>query len=322
MNGDRMAAINLRQVEAFRAVMLSGSVTAAASMMGVTQPAVSRLLRDLQSLLKMPLFEKRGTGLVPTAAATALYAEVERSFSGLDRISAAAEEIRTRRTGMLRVAALPALANGFMPRFAGHFLKDRPNLSFSLFGVISPLVIDWVLNLQCDLGFAEAPMAHAGLPTMRMPTLPRVAILPEGHHLCAKSVLRPRDFEGETFISLTPGSSSRHLIDNVFTKHGISRILRIETTLSEIMCGMVSSGLGVSICDPFTAAEFASRGVISRPFIPRIDFEFAAVFPPQRRLSPVAEEFVEAFAEHVRAMEKSIPSSLPRAVRKRRKPSL
>src|SRR5688500_19711916 len=77
MNGDRMPAINLRQVEAFRAVMLSGSVTAAASMMGITQPAVSRLLRDLQSLLKMPLFEKRGTGLVPTAAATALYRSEE-----------------------------------------------------------------------------------------------------------------------------------------------------------------------------------------------------------------------------------------------------
>jgi DNA-binding transcriptional LysR family regulator len=268
------------------------------------------------------LFEKRGTGLVPTAAATALYTEVERSFSGLDRIAAAAEDIRTRRTGMLRVATLPALANGFMPRFAGNFLTDRPNLSLSLFGVISPIVIDWVLNLQCDVGFAEAPMAHAGLPTIRMPAPPRVAILPEGHHLCAKSVLRPRDFEGETFISLTPSSSSRHLIDGVFAKHGISRILRVETTLSEIMCGMVSSGLGVSICDPFTAAEFASRGVISRPFLPRIDFDFAAVFPPQRRPSPVAEEFVEAFAEHVRAMGTLISCAPPEAAPRGRKPSL
>jgi len=317
-----MAGINLRQVEAFRAIMLSGSVTAAAGMMGITQPAVSRLLRDLQTLLKMPLFEKRGTGLVPTAAATALYTEVERSFSGLDRITAAAEEIRTRRTGMLRVAALPALANGFLPRFAGHFLASRPNLNFALFGVISPIVVDWVLNLQCDIGFAEAAMAHAGLPTIRMPALAGVAILPEGHHLCAKSVLRPRDFEGETFISLTPGSSGRHLIDSVFTKHGISRILRVETPLSEIMCGMVSSGLGVSICDPFTAAEFALRGVVSRPFLPRITFEFAAVFPPQRHPSPVAEEFVEAFAEHVRAMETSISAALPKAVRKRDKSSL
>ncbi|MXQ12238.1 LysR substrate-binding domain-containing protein [Microvirga makkahensis] len=294
-----MPGINLRQVEAFRAVMLSGSVTAAAGMMGITQPAVSRLLRDLQILLKMPLFEKRGTGLVPTAAATALYMEVERSFSGLDRIAAAAEEIRTRRTGILRVAALPALANGFLPRFAGHFLLDRPSLNFALFGVISPLVVDWVLNLQCDVGFAEVPLAHAGLPTIRMPALPRVAILPEGHPLCAKHVLRPRDFEGETFISLTPGSASRYLIDTVFTKHGVSRDLRVETTLSEIMCGMVSSGFGVSICDPFTAAEFSTRGVVSRPFLPRIDFEFAAVLPPQRRPSPIAESFVEAFAEHV-----------------------
>src|SRR5689334_87297 len=113
-----MTRINFRQIEAFRAVMLSGSVTAAAGMIGVTQPAVSRLVRDLQGILKMPLFEKRGTGLVPTAAATALYTEVERSFVGLDRITDAAEEIRTRRAGMLRVAALPALANGFMPRFA------------------------------------------------------------------------------------------------------------------------------------------------------------------------------------------------------------
>jgi DNA-binding transcriptional LysR family regulator len=306
MKGVDLARINLRQVEAFRAVMLSGSVTAAADMMGVTQPAVSRLLRDLQALLRMPLFEKRGTGLVPTAAATALYAEVERSFVGLDRIVEAAEEIRTRRTGMLRIAAMPALSNGIMPRFAGRFVADRPNLDLAFFGIISPLVIDWVLNLQCDIGFAEAAMVHAGLPTIPMPVLPRVAVLPEGHHLCAKTTLRPRDFEGETFVSLTAGNASRHLIDGVFTKDGISRVLRLETPLSEIMCGLVSSGVGVSICDPFTAAEFASRGVVSRPFLPRIDFEFAAVFPPQRSPSAVAQEFVDAFAEEVRAIAPSL----------------
>ncbi|HKH26818.1 MAG TPA: LysR family transcriptional regulator, partial [Sphingomicrobium sp.] len=83
----RMARINSRQVEAFRAMMLTGSVTEAAKLMNVTQPAVSRLLRDFQALLKMELFEKRGTGLVPVAAATALYMEVERSFVGLERIT-------------------------------------------------------------------------------------------------------------------------------------------------------------------------------------------------------------------------------------------
>lgn len=294
-----MARINSRQVEAFRAMMMTGSVTEAAKLMAVTQPAVSRLLRDLQALLKMELFERRGSGLVATAAATALYMEVERSFVGLDRIAAAAEEIRGRRTGSLRVAALPALANGYLPRLAGEFLQARPNLNLAFFGVISPIVIDWVVNNQCDLGFAEVPIAHAGLPSIRLPALPRVAVLPTGHRLAAKTTLQPRDFAGETFISLSAGSASRHLVDQVFNREDIGRVLRVETTLSEIMCGMVSSGLGVGICDPFTAHEFDGRGVVARRFVPRIDFEFAAVFPPQRSPSPVALDLVEQLRQEM-----------------------
>ena len=292
-----MARINSRQVEAFRAMMLTGSVTEAAKLMAVTQPAVSRLLRDFQALLKMELFEKRGTGLVPMAAATALYMEVERSFVGLERITAAAEEIRSRRTGTLRIAALPALSNGYLPRLSGRFLMERPNLNLAFFGVISPIVVDWVLNNQCDIGFAEVPIAHAGLHSVRLPAPARVAVLPGGHRLAAKATLQPRDFEGETFVSLTAGSTGRHLIDQVFNRDDVRRVLRVETSLSEIMCGMVSSGLGVAICDPFTAQEFESRGVVVRPFLPRIDFEFAAVFPPQRSPSPVALDLVQVMRQ-------------------------
>ncbi|KRR21485.1 transcriptional regulator [Bradyrhizobium lablabi] len=292
-----MARINSRQVEAFRAVMLTGSVTEAAKLIAVTQPAVSRLLRDFQALLKMELFERRGTGLVPTAAAIALYTEVERSFVGLERISAAAEEIRGRRTGTLRIAALPALANGYLPRLAGHFLKERPNLNLAFFGVISPIVVDWVLNDQCDVGFAEVPIAHSGLSSLRLPAPARVAVLPAGHRLSAKEVLQPRDFEGETFISLSAGSTGRHLIDQAFNRDDVRRVLRVETALSEIMCGLVSSGLGVAICDPFTAQEFATRSVVVRRFLPRIDFEFAAVFPAQRSPSPVALDLVETMRQ-------------------------
>ena len=106
-------------------------------------------------------------------------------------------------------------------------------------------------------------------------------------------MLEPRDFEGETFISLSAGSSEPTSVDQVFHRDDVRRVLRVETSLSEIMCGMVSSGLGVAICDPFTAQEFESRGVVVRRFLPRIDFEFAAVFPAQRSPSPVALDLVE-----------------------------
>jgi DNA-binding transcriptional LysR family regulator len=307
-----MVRINPRQVEAFRAMMMTGSVTEAAKLMAVTQPAVSRLLRDFQALLKMDLFERRGTGLVPSAAATALYTEVERSFVGLERITAAAEEIRGRRTGTLRIAAMPALSNGYLPRLAGHFLKERPNLNLAFFGVISPIVVDWVMNNQCDLGFAEVPIAHSGLPSLRLPAPARVAVLPSGHRLAAKEVLEPRDFEGETFVSLSAGTTGRHLIDQAFNRDDVRRVLRVETHLSEIMCGMVSSGLGVAVCDPFTGLEFATRGVVVRRFTPRIDFEFAAVFPAQRSPSPVALDFVETMRRALEELERNPPGLVSR----------
>ncbi len=271
-------------------------------MIGVSQPAVSRMLRDLQAALGMRLFDKRGTGLVPTPAASSLYLEVDRSFVGLDRIAAAAEEIKRRRTGTLRIVAMPALACGILPRFAGHFLAARPNLGLAMFGVISPTVVDWVVNQQSDLGFAESVSIHAGLDSMPMPILARVAILPLGHRLARKRVLRPQDFQGETFISLTASSLARSLVDRLFVEHGVNRILRIETTLSEIMCGLVSSGVGVALCDPLTALEFSKGGIVARPFLPQVDFTFAAVFPPQRTRSPVAEEFANAFSAHIEGM--------------------
>lgn len=290
---------SLRQIEAFRCFMVSGSVTAAAKLMGVTQPAVSRLLRDLQAELRLDLFEKRGVGLAPTLAATALYGEVERSFIGLDRIMASAEEIRSRRTGALRIAALPALANGFLPRFAGRFMQERPGLDLGVFGVISPLVIDWVANRQCDLGFAEGHVAHPGLERIEMPRVPRVAALPKGHRLAKKKMLSPQDFEGEQFVSFQHGSVSRHVIDEAFAAAGVRRVIRCETHLSEILCGLVSSGVGVGLCDPFTAREFVARGVEIRAFRPAIPFEFAAFHLPERKSDRSAAEFVAALRAHV-----------------------
>ncbi len=294
-----MRRLNPRQIEAFRAVVLTGSVGAAASLINVTQPAVSRMLRDLQQQLELTLFERRGTGLVPTSEALSLYAEVERAFVGLDRIAQMATELRTRRAGFLRIAALPALANGFLPRFVGRFLQERPKLDIVLSGLVSHAVLASVAQGQCDLGFAEASMEHATVQREAMPTAPYVAVLPESHRLARKKRLRPRDFDGENFISLGPNSLSRFRIDRVFAEHGVSRVMRIETPLSEIACSLAGSGAGVTLCEPFTATEYATRGIVARPFEPRIDFEFSSLYAAQRSMPPVAREFIDGFRRHI-----------------------
>ena len=290
-----MAALNHRQVEAFRAVMLTGGVTTAAQLMNITQPAVSRLIRDLQDTLKLKLFERRGTRLLPTSEALSLYQEVEQSFVGLDRITRAATDLRGRRAGVLRIASYPALATTFLPRFVARFLATRPRLDIAIHGVSSRIVLEWVASGQCDIGFASDALDFPSVKAEMMQEAAAVAIVPPGHKLAERPFVQPKDFRGERFITLGPFTLLRHRIDFAFSAARVQRQLQVETNLTEIACGLVASGVGVSIVDPLMAEAFRHRGLVVRPFRPRTRIEFAALHSAQRALSGVALEFIDEF---------------------------
>ena len=299
-----MAKVNPRQIEAFRALMMTATTTRAAQVMNVTQPAVSRLVKDLQEALRLTLFEREGTRLTPTNEALSLYAEVERSFVGLERIAQAAKEIRERRAGTLRIAGMPALANGFLPRFAGRFLMARPGVDIAMFGLMSHMVLDWVVSDQCDFGFAAGPIQHVAARIEPLPAVRYVAVVPAGHRLARRRVIRAQDFERESFIALGPTTPSKFRLDDLFAREAVPRQVRAETPLSEIACAMVASGAGVSVVDPFTAAEFATRGVTARPFEPAVEFQVTALHPARRTLSAVGREFIHEFSSAIQAFRK------------------
>jgi len=292
---DLMSALNPRQVEAFRAVMLTGGITSAAKLMHVTQPAVSRLIRDLQLAVSLPLFERVGTRLLPTSEALSLYHEVERSFVGLERIVQTATDLRTRRAGTLRIAAFPALATSFLPRLVAKFLADRPKLHVTVHGLGSRIVLDQVAAGQCDIGFASDVFEFPSVSSQAIEGATAVAVLPAGHKLARRDTLTPKDFRGEPFIALGQFTLLRHRIDHAFAAHKVERTIHVETQLVEIACALVAAGAGVSIVDPLMAEEFKTRGVAVRPFLPQIAIEFAALYPAQRTLSGVAAEFIQVF---------------------------
>src|SRR5680860_1373474 len=131
--GQAMAPrLNLRQIEAFRAVFLTGSMTAAGDIMGISQPAVSRLIRDLEAEIGTRLFDRKGTRISATSDAVMLSREVERSFHGLDRIARAAEEMTRARRGALKIIATPATSIGWLPRIIARFRDERPGTVVSL----------------------------------------------------------------------------------------------------------------------------------------------------------------------------------------------
>jgi len=242
--------LNNRQVEAFRAVMLTGAMTAAAETLHITQPAVSRLIRDLEYALELALFHRRGNQITPTAEALDLLAEVERSFLGLDHLAAHAGNLRTMRSGALRIAALPAMAIYFLPRFIAAFCASRPDIHVRIDGIPSHLVVERIAGGQYDIGVCSALAERSSVESSRSKAS-AVVVMPDGHKLAARKEIWAADLADEAIIMLGSGSYLRHNIETALLAVQYRQL--IETSLSTIACTLVLSGTGVTIVDPFSA---------------------------------------------------------------------
>ncbi|MCL4764935.1 MAG: LysR family transcriptional regulator [Hyphomicrobiaceae bacterium] len=295
--------INPRQVEAFRLVMLRGSVTLAAQELAISQPAVSRLVREFELRIGLSLFERRGNHLVPTPEATLLLAEIERSFTGLRTIAKFAQDLSQRRTGSLRVVALPAMAMGFIPRFVGQFIAERRLRQVYLQGMPSHLVIEAVASGHAEVGFVAAPFERPGLRTEQLAAR-AVIVMPAGHRLAARRCITPRELAGERFIALTEASIFSARIDAVLAD--VPRDVIVETPLTGIACSLALAGTGLALVDPFSASDFEDRGLVIRPFRPVIDTRVASITSAHRRLSRIATEFIEAIRAHTAALDRRI----------------
>jgi DNA-binding transcriptional LysR family regulator len=285
--------LTLRQVEAFHAVMRTGSMTGGANLMAVTQPAVTRLVRDMEDALGFTLFERRGNQLLPTSQAIALMPEIERSFVGLERIARVARGIGEQTAGSLRIAAMPAVANTLLPAFLARFLAPRPLLQVSLLGVPSHLVAEMVASGQADIGYAEGPLNRHGLDIQAVP-MDAVVALPDAHPLAARPLIQPADLMDEHMISVAPGSVFAAGV-TVALAH-VPRFIRLEAGLSYTACALVAQGLGISIVDPPTAQQFVGQGVTVRPLSVRIDTSFLVIRTRLSTESALVSLFAEGFA--------------------------
>ncbi len=271
--------------------MLTGGMTTAAETLLITQPAVSRLIRDLEADLKITLFHRRGNQITPSVEATAFLAQVERSYLGLDQLKTYAADLRQSLTGSLRIASLPAMALGFLPYCIAAFSLPRPKLSILVDGIPSHLVLERLAGGQFDVGFAEVP---ADRPMLDFTPINAevVVVLPRGHRLCDHKYLSAEQLLGERIVMLGRGSYLRHTIERALGDLG-RYAKTIETPLSAIACSLVARGLGVTIVDPFTAVSFLNHDIEVRPLVPRLDVGFAMVTAQHRPLSKVAREFAD-----------------------------
>lgn len=273
--------------------MQTGMVTRAGDLLNVTQPAVSRLLADLEHAVGFQLFVRSKGRLAPTAEARLLYDEVERSFSGLEKIGRFAEGIRNFEQGSLSVAAMPAMALSFLPKVFSRFSSAYPRVSFKLLTLSSPVVLETLSTQQVDLGFATLETEHAAVTIETLIEAPLCCVLPETHRLAARTCLQVKDLENENFITLGPELGVRLQIDRMFEEAGISRRLVVEAQVSATACAFVREGVGLALVDPITASQFLSTGLVARRFEPAIPYRYSLIVPNHRPRSRLVSPFLK-----------------------------
>jgi DNA-binding transcriptional LysR family regulator len=292
MSEGRQVVIKIRQLDALRAVIESKSVTEAANSLYISQPAVSKLIAGLEQETKLKLFTRVGRTLEPTREAMILYENAASIYSRLREIDRLAGDLRNMSAGRLIIVTLLALGRKFVPDVMTEFMREHGKINASLFIHTSRTANDWVIGQQVDVGFSMLPCDHPWVETKVACRVAAVCVLPVSHALADKKEIVPEDLAGEDFISFSPDTDMRQRIDAVFDAVGIRREMHIDTYLSEAACRFVMSGLGVSIVDPFTAAELVGQGgMVVKPFSPKIPYHFYMHTPARRAPTLLGSEF-------------------------------
>lgn len=289
--------MTLKHIEAFRLVMQTGSMTEASRRLYTSQPQVSRLVSQLEAIVRFALFERHGTRLLPTLDGKRFFEDVERSFVGLAGLEAAASNIRSFGGHRLSVAAMPRLAGGMLTRAVGQFKRDHPDSLITIHSGAAAAVNTWVSSGLCDVGLAILYGDAPGLRAETLLTMDCVVVLPKTHRLTKLKQINVAHLEDEAFISFPVGSVPRERIDQMLATAGVKPRTVLESDLGASICALVAAGLGVSVINPLAAQEEKLiSGIALRPLKPTVPVRLVMLLPSDAQPS----RLVAAFTDHLR----------------------
>ncbi len=289
--------MNFRQIEAFRAVIQSGTVSRAAELMGVTQPNVSRLIGELEDVVGFSLFDRIKGRLIPTPEGQAFYRDVDQSFRGLDLLRSSAARIRDFGSGQIRVASLAAAGSTIVPRAVKKFRESFPSAVVTLSVMTSSSVRNHIVDGEYDLGLAADEVDLSGVDHQVFGSFPALCALPAGHLLTSKKIITPEDFDGMDYVALSSGDRARKQFDTLCDEAGAKPNLVIETPFAITACALVLEGVGIAIVNPLSIDGFSERGLVFRPFEPAVYFRSYLLFRPDMQKTRLVRAFVSSLLE-------------------------
>lgn len=290
--------LRFRQLQAFHAIIETGTVTGAAHQLGISQPGISNLLSQLEAQSGVSLFERVHGRLVPTPEADLLFQEVDKVVRGLDQVTQTMVDLQNKQVGQLQIASQHSMSFGFVPKLISRFARERPELKISFQSQYSAKVQEWVMAGLFEIGVCELPLLYDNLNVYPLHVKTMLA-LHEDNPLARHDVLTPELLENEPFIAMGPDHMTHRRLREAFHNAGIPLNIRVHSHLFKNLLSFVKEGMGVSILDRFVLDYDFEGGFVTRPFQPTIMMDMAVITSKARPLSQIGRDFLDLLLQEL-----------------------
>lgn len=288
----RFSGLSVRQLEAFEATMVAGSVSSAASSLSISQPSVSRLLQELEIDTGLKLFDRSHGRLIPTEQGLLFYEEVGKTFHGARNLIKAAQEIRELKRGVVRIGTLAAMSFRVIPQAIQLLRESFPAVRTTVAVRGSSEIASSVASRLTDVGIVDADVSF--LDAICVATFERnsVCVMDAGHPLAQRETIRLEDLADHPFVSLGEVYFRRYADGEKLL--GVTAANTVADTFQSFLaCALIRGGSALAVVDPFTARFYAEFGIVHKEIDLEIPFRTAILMNERSMTGVAAERFIE-----------------------------
>ncbi len=292
--------MDLRQLEAFAAVMSSGSITGAARLLGRSQPALTRLIQDLEASLGFSLLHRSGPRVTTTEQGLRFYREVEPVLAWLRQLRERADAIASDKPRSLSIASIASFSVGMLPAALRRLgLQDLPD-QIHIRTAIAEQVVQDIATQVSEIGVTSLPVDHPALEIHWIGEAPCVAAVAADDPLSKLDRIPLSALGGRRLITLANPFRWRRRVDLALEANGVIPAAVLDTNTSNAAITSARAGLGVALIEPIIAYGMPLEGVVIRPIDVHISFYWAIITPYGRPLSAQVSGLIEKFEEIAR----------------------
>lgn len=299
--------ITLRQLAAFLQVAEIGSFTRASEQLGIAQPALSLLIRDLETELTLRLFDRTTRTVALTDAGKEFRIAAAKIVEELDGAVRNARDFSERRKGRVIVAAPPLLSSVMVPQAIKEFEKEYPGIRIVLADVTTERIVEMVSQGEADIGVGTFGAGDAQIDASFVLKDSLLAFCKKDSELSKLRTISWSDLPEQPLILLSRDSGIRRMADSMLQQSDLSLIPKFEVAHITTALSLVVAGLGVAVLPTYACAALSPRDdVVARLLVqPEISREISIIRARGRSLSPAADAFLSFL---IRQAHRTVPS--------------